>query len=83
MQFSVVSIVAALAATASATTVPSYNSTSVAYPTGTAAPTGTVPSPTSTFVPFPGAASKQGVAGSAFAIVVAGGVALVSIHLLL
>jgi hypothetical protein len=87
MQFSVASLVAALAATASATYVPSYNNVTsvvpyptgtsvVPYPTGTAAPTGSVPTPSSSFVPFPGAASKQGVAGSAFAMVIAGGVAL-------
>lgn len=107
MQFSIVSLVAALAATATASYVPAYgyhNTTSVAYvPEGTAAPTGVVPSgvapssvapsgaipsgtgsygtgvpvpnPSNTGAPeFPGAASK--VSGSAFAIVVAGGVAL-------
>ncbi|KAF2749908.1 hypothetical protein M011DRAFT_465564, partial [Sporormia fimetaria CBS 119925] len=73
MQFSVVSVVAALAAVASATT--GYNTTSVGYyPTATG--TGGAPGPSSTdLVPFPGAASKS-VAGSALAMIVAGGVAL-------
>jgi hypothetical protein len=78
MQFSIISLVAALAATAAA----QYgNGTSAIVPSGTAAPSGTgpygtgVPIPSSTGTPeFPGAANK--VAGSAFAIVVAGGVAM-------
>lgn len=104
MQFSIVSLVAALAATVTASYVPAYgytNTTSIAYvPEGTAAPTGVAPSGVapsgvvpsgtgsySTGVPvpvpsntgtveFPGAASK--LSGSALAMVVAGGVALVS-----
>ncbi|KAF2474720.1 uncharacterized protein BDR25DRAFT_301367 [Lindgomyces ingoldianus] len=82
MQISLVSIVAALAATACATYVP-YNSTTIApYPTGTGIPTGTAaptgPAPTASFTqtPFPGAASAN-VAGSALALVIAGGVALI------
>ncbi|ORY09276.1 hypothetical protein BCR34DRAFT_615887 [Clohesyomyces aquaticus] len=83
--FSIISVVAALAATASATFVPTYNSTSTIapyYPTGTGAPTGTaaptVPVPSATFstTPFPGAAPAN-VAGSALALVIAGGVALI------
>lgn len=83
MQFSIISLVAALAATTSATYVPTYNTTTVAYyPTGTSAPTGTGtgPAPTASFTqtPFEGAAfaNKQNVAGSALGLVIAGGVAL-------
>lgn len=84
MQFSTLSLVAALAATVSATYVPSYNTSTpvypTVYPTGTSAPTKPVgPTPSASFVPFPGAASQQ-VAGSMVAIVVAGGVALVSLY---
>ncbi|KAF1997980.1 hypothetical protein P154DRAFT_578270 [Amniculicola lignicola CBS 123094] len=84
MQFSIISIVAALAATATASYVPSYNSTTVApFATGTGSPTGTgipsatvpVPTSTSTTPPFDGAGSSN-VAGSAIALIVAGGVAL-------
>ncbi|KAF2015961.1 hypothetical protein BU24DRAFT_462177 [Aaosphaeria arxii CBS 175.79] len=97
MQFSIATL-AALAATATATYVPSYNTTSSStavvvppypittsayYPTGTGSPsttvrptgTGAAPSGTSSIIPFPGAASEI-KAGSAFAMIVAGGVAL-------
>lgn len=82
MQFSVVALVAALAATASATYPVNGTSTAAYYPTGTGTGAPTVPAPTSSFTqtPFEGAATKQGVAGSALAMVVAGGVALVSLH---
>ena len=68
MQFSIVSVIAALAAVTSAQW---YNGTStVVYPTGTSAPTGTVPSST---VGFPGAAPAVTGAGSAMAMLVAAG----------
>lgn len=81
MQFSIISLVAALAATATATY--SVNGTSAYYPTGTGAATtvsasgtGSVPKPTSA-IPFTGAASMPThMAGSALGLVVAGGVAL-------
>jgi hypothetical protein len=91
MQFSLAAVLALAATSATATYVPSYNGTSIVAPyphlptgtgspvvSGTAAPT--VPVPTSTFstMPFEGAASKQ--AGSVLAIVIAGGVAIVSLH---
>jgi hypothetical protein len=91
MQFSLAAVLALAATSATATYVPSYNGTSIVAPyphlptgtgspvvNGTAAPT--VPAPTSTFstMPFEGAASKQ--AGSVLAIVIAGGVAMVSLH---
>jgi hypothetical protein len=83
MQFSLLTAITALAATTSAVYVP-VNGTTVApyYPTGTGSvPTGTGsptgPAPTSSFTqtPFTGAAAGQ-MAGSALAMVVAGGVAL-------
>jgi hypothetical protein len=77
MQFSMLSIVAVLAATASAA---SMNGTS-AYPTASGASkpnatgTSTLSKPTSS-VPFTGGAAQVG--GSALGMIVAGGVALVS-----
>lgn len=88
MQFSLISLVAALAATASASYVPrQVNGTVVPFPTGTGSPkplatfvpTGTAapPRPTS-MPPFTGAAAMPThMAGSAFGLLVAGGVALV------
>ncbi|KAF2255446.1 hypothetical protein BU26DRAFT_560048 [Trematosphaeria pertusa] len=71
MQFSVVSIVAALAAVSSASYLPS-NGTAI-YPTGTAAPTGSMsPTPSNT-IPFTGAAPVATGAGSAMALLVAAG----------
>lgn len=80
MQFSVVALVTALAATASASYVPGNVTTVPYYPTGTSAPSGTVPAPTSSFTqtPFEGAAARPEFAGSALALIIAGGVALVS-----
>jgi hypothetical protein len=77
MQFSVISIVAALAATATATYVPTNGTATTAplYPTGTGAAQPTGARPTST-LPFTGGASNIG--GSALGLIVAGGVALVS-----
>jgi hypothetical protein len=83
MQFSVISLVAVLAATASAAYTP-INGTSPVYPTGTGAAkpslTGTAApvKPTSAIL-FTGAAARPvQVAGSALGFIVAGGVALVS-----
>jgi hypothetical protein len=74
MQFSIVSVLAAFAAVASA----SYNGTSV-YPSGTGvSSTGPVPTATSTTAPFDGAAGSN-IPGSALAMVIAGGVAMVSL----
>ncbi|KAH7069528.1 hypothetical protein FB567DRAFT_598835 [Paraphoma chrysanthemicola] len=71
MQFSI--IIAALAATATAVTVP-YNGTSTYYPTGTG--TG-VPSKPTSATPFTGgAAVPTHMAGSALGLVLAGGVAM-------
>ena len=87
MQFSIISIVVALAATATAQYV-STNGTATAatsayYPvgtagaaSGTAASTGSKPTSTST-APFTGGASSN-MAGSALGLIVAGGVAMVS-----
>ncbi|KAF1829763.1 hypothetical protein BDW02DRAFT_602283 [Decorospora gaudefroyi] len=76
MQFSIISIVAALAATATAAHVP-VNGTSAYYPTGTGTAAPTV-MPTSSTLPFTGGASMPTHwAGSALGLVVAGGVALV------
>ncbi|KAF2034559.1 hypothetical protein EK21DRAFT_107693 [Setomelanomma holmii] len=73
MQFSMISLVAALTATATAVNVP-YNGTSTYYPTGTG--TG-VPSKPTSATPFTGAAAvPTQFAGSALGLVVAGGVAL-------
>lgn len=80
MQFSIVALVAALAATTSATQFAArqYNGTTAAYPTGTGA-SGSAPAATSQ-VPFTGAAAvPTHMAGSALGLVVAGGVALVSL----
>ena len=72
MQFSIISIVAALAATTSAAyTTTNGTATSALYPTGTSA----VPRPTGSTLPFTGGASHM--AGSALGLVFAGGVALV------
>jgi len=81
MQFSIVSIVAALAATASAAYVQTNGTSAAYYPTGTGAgiptSTGSSAKPTST-IPFAGAASMpQAISGPALGLVVAGGVALV------
>lgn len=84
MQFSVVSLVV-LAATASASFVPrQLNGTTPAYyPTGTGSvkPTGTAaPTKPTSQIPFTGAATMPThMAGSALGLVVAGGVALVSL----
>jgi hypothetical protein len=83
MQFNILAIAAALAATASAHYYPtaSYYPTggptaTTGYPSGTGAPT---PTPTSTLPPFEGAAvPNTQVAGSALGFVVAAGFALVS-----
>ncbi|KAH9860629.1 hypothetical protein J1614_011960 [Plenodomus biglobosus] len=82
MQFSMISLVAALAASTTSAAYIQTNYTSVAYPTGTgvAAPSGTgsPARPTGT-APFTGAASvPQAFSGSALGLVIAGGVALVS-----
>ena len=74
MQFSAI-IVAAFALGASA----SYNGTSV-FPTGTGVASTMAPTATSTTAPFDGAAGAI-IPGSAMAMVVAGGVALVSLRL--
>lgn len=78
MQFSIISLVAALAATASASVVTNGTSTAL-YPTGTGAVTVTGTAapvkPTST-LPFVGGADR--LTGSALGLIVAGGVALVS-----
>jgi hypothetical protein len=80
MQFSIVAIVAALAATSTATYLPiNGTSTAVYYPSGTVSikATGTGVMPTKSTVPFTGAASMPtGMTGSALGLVVAGGVAL-------
>ncbi|KAH8633868.1 DNA polymerase subunit delta-2 [Alternaria alternata] len=75
MQFSIISIVAALAATATATYVPT-NGTATSgayYPTGTGAASPTGARPTST-LPFTGGAANIG--SSALGLIVAGGVAI-------
>lgn len=77
MQFSIISAVAALAVTTSASYVSTNGTaTSAPYPTGTAASSFTGTMPTSSTLPFTGGASHM--AGSALGLVVAGGVALVS-----
>ncbi|RMZ74073.1 dna polymerase delta subunit 2 [Pyrenophora seminiperda CCB06] len=73
MQFSVIPMVAVLAATATASaayTSTNGTATSAPYPTGT----GAVPRPTGSTRPFTGGASHM--AGSALGLVVAGGAAL-------
>jgi hypothetical protein len=77
MQFSLLTLVAALAATASA----NYNGTTY-YPTGTGTgsmkPTGTGVHPTTSMPPpFTGAATMP-TGGAALGLIVAGGVAMVS-----
>jgi hypothetical protein len=85
MQFSIISLVAALAATASAAYAPVNGTTAASayYPTGTGAviPTGTAsPVKPTSAIPFTGGASMPThMAGSAFGLFVAGGVALVSV----
>ncbi|OAL49121.1 hypothetical protein IQ07DRAFT_588465 [Pyrenochaeta sp. DS3sAY3a] len=78
MQFSIVSLVAFLAATATA--FPGNGTTSAYYPTGTGSlkPSGTAaPTQPTSQIPFTGAASvPTHMAGSALGLVVAGGVAL-------
>jgi len=77
MQFSIISIVAALAATTTASYVPTNGTASATpYPSGTGAASSTVAKPTGSTLPFTGGASH--VAGSALGLVVAGGVAMVS-----
>jgi hypothetical protein len=76
MQFSVVSIVAALAAVSSAQYI-APNGTAV-YPTGTGSPSGTGVAPTAS-VPFTGAAAMPTGAGSAMAVLAVGAAALVSL----
>lgn len=81
MQFSVISLVAALATTASAAYAPVNGTTAAYFPTGTGSmkPTGTAaPSKPTSQLPFTGAAAMPtNMAGSALGLVVAGGVALV------
>jgi hypothetical protein len=84
MQFSVISLVAALAATASAAYAPVNGTSAAYYPTGTGSmkPTGTAaPAKPTSQLPFTGAAATipTHMAGSALGLVVAGGVALVSL----
>lgn len=82
MQFSLITIIAALAATTTAITLPSFNATTTAYyPTGTGAGkatgTGHLPSTTNSALPTPWTgAANDFKAGSAMAIIVAGGAAL-------
>ncbi|KAF2133991.1 hypothetical protein P153DRAFT_381163 [Dothidotthia symphoricarpi CBS 119687] len=75
MQLSIISLIAALAATTSAAVA--GNGTSAYYPTGTGAVTATGTStpvkPTSA-LPFEGAADRM--TGSALGLIIAGGVAL-------
>lgn len=76
MQFSIVSIIAALAAVSTAQYVAPNGTT---YPTGTGGPSGTLPSNPTASIPFTGAAPIATGAGSAMALLVAaGGAALVS-----
>jgi hypothetical protein len=78
MQFSIISVVAALAATATATYVPTNGTATTSgafYPTGTGAAAPTGARPTST-LPFTGGAANIG--SSALGLIVAGGVAIVS-----
>ena len=80
MQFSIISLVATLAATASAVTIPVNGTSTAYYPTGTVSlrPTGTAaPARPTSQLPFTGAAAvPTHMAGSALGLVVAGGVAL-------
>ncbi|KAF1942728.1 hypothetical protein EJ02DRAFT_433770 [Clathrospora elynae] len=81
MQFSIISIVAALAATATAVYAPVNGTSAAYYPTGTGSlPTSGTAAPTkkpTATLPFTGAASMPThMAGSALGLVVAGGVAL-------
>ena len=85
MQFSIVALVAALAATTTASYLPSNGTTAAYYPTGTgslkptATGTGSPTKPTTSQIPFTGAAAvPTQMAGSALGLVVVGGVALVS-----
>lgn len=79
MQFSVLAMVAALAASASAVYVPvNGTSSAIYYPTGTVSvkPSGTGAAKPTSQLPFTGAAAMP--TGSALGLIVAGGVALVS-----
>ncbi|CBX90404.1 predicted protein [Plenodomus lingam JN3] len=81
MQFSIISLVAALAASTTSAAYIQTNYTSIAtphVPAGTAAPTGSAsPSTPTSSVPFTGGASMpQAISGSALGLVIAGGVAL-------
>ena len=81
MQFSIISIVAALAATATASYLPTNGTSAAYYPTGTGSnPSGTAaPTKPTSQLPFTGAAAMPTqMAGSAMGLVIAGGVALVS-----
>lgn len=79
MQFSIISVVAALAATTSALNLPTNGTaTSAPYPTGTGAGSPSNAKPTSSTLPFTGGASHM--AGSALGLIVAGGVALVRLR---
>ncbi|KAF1845969.1 uncharacterized protein K460DRAFT_366817 [Cucurbitaria berberidis CBS 394.84] len=78
MQFSIVAIVAALAATTTANYVAAPANGTTPYPTGTGSvkPSGST-APTKSQLPFTGAASvPTHMAGSALGLVVAGGVAM-------
>jgi len=55
-----------------------YGNGTAPYPTGTAAPTGVVPSVTSSATPPPFTGAAVANAGSVFALLAAGGVAMVS-----
>jgi hypothetical protein len=85
MQFSVISLVAALAVTASAAYAPANGTSAAYYPTGTGSmkPTGTAaPSKPTSQLPFTGAAAvPTHMAGSALGLFVAGGIALVSLSM--
>ena len=75
MQFSVVAIVAAFAATVSA----QYGNNTAPFPTGTGSPH---PSTTTTGTPPPFTGAAVANAGSALAVLAAGGVALVSVSMI-
>ncbi|KAJ4370395.1 hypothetical protein N0V83_004913 [Neocucurbitaria cava] len=81
MQFSIIALAAAFAATTTASYLPTNGTTTAIYPTGTgslstATGTGSPSKPTSQ-IPFTGAAAvPTQMAGSALGLVVVGGVAL-------
>ncbi|CAO2649024.1 Nn.00g099730.m01.CDS01 [Neocucurbitaria sp. VM-36] len=75
MQFSIVALVAAFAATTTASYLPTNGTTTAYYPTATG--TGSPSKPTTSQIPFTGAAAvPTQMAGSALGLVVVGGVAL-------